>query len=51
MVKELRYFLYPLYKAQSMTESSFSSLFIAIFPFSFGSNAADFFICSLNRQI
>ena len=43
--------LYPLYKAQSLSESSFSRIFIAVFPISFVNNATNFFICPLDRWI
>ena len=35
-------FLYTLYKAQGKSKSSFSHSFIAVFPFSFFSNATNF---------
>ena len=44
-------FLYTLYKAHRMSESSFSYLLITVFPFSFVSNATTFFIHSLNRFV
>ena len=43
--------LYPLYKAQSLSESSFSRIFIAVFPISFVNNATNFLICPLDRWI
>ena len=43
--------LYPLYKAQSLSESSFSRIFIAAFPISFVNNATNFLICPLDRWI
>ena len=42
------FFIYILYKAQRISESLFSQLFIAVLPFSFVGNATNFFIHSLN---
>ena len=44
-------FLYTLYKAHRISESSFSHLFTVIFPFSFVTNATNFFNHSLNRFV
>ena len=48
--KRLPYFLYTFYKARKMSKSC-SQSFITVFPFSFVSNAMNFFIYSLNRLV
>ena len=40
-----------MYKAQRMSESSFSHSFIAVFLFSFVSNATNFFLHTLHRFV
>ena len=44
-------FLYTLYKAWRMSESSFFDSFVVIFSFFFVHNAMNFFIHSLNRFV
>ena len=48
---EKRIALITLYKTRRMSESSFSHSFIAIFPYSFVSNATNFSINSLNSFV
>ena len=43
--------LYTLYKARRISEASFFYSFIAVFPFSFVSNATNVFIYSISRFV